>query len=192
MTDYCAIADVQMPGRLDIVGTNYDLTLSELVTACSRWVDRYCKVPENGFAQATAAIRYYGNGAVYANDLRLDAPLLSVTTLTNGNAAVLTSAQYRLLPRNADYFSRIGLLSGSGWQWAVDGEIAVTGLWGMATTPPAPVKEATIMLAAWLFKRYLAGLQDATANLDLGQLLYAKGMPEQVKTLLAGYRWTVL
>lgn len=192
MADYCAVVDLQAPGRLDITGTGYDSSLAELVTACSRWVDRYCKVPVNGFAQAATATRYYGQACVNGVRLHLDAPLLSVTTLVTGGGATLTSGQYRLQPRNGEYYSAIDLLSGVAWGWSIDGEIAVTGVWGMAATPPAPVKEATIMLAAWTFKRYLAGLQDATANLDLGQLLYSEGVPKQVQFLLSGYRWTVI
>ena len=48
------------------------------------------------------------------------------------------------------------------------------------------------MLTAWTYKRYTVGLQDATANLDLGQLVYSEGVPKQVQMLLQGYRWTVL
>lgn len=192
MTDYCTIVDLQVPGRLDITGTTYDGTLNELITACSRWIDRYCKVPVNGFAQSATATRYYGQAAVMGQRLHLDAPLLSVSTLITGGAATLTSGQYRLQPRNGEWYSAVDLLSGVSWGWSIDGEVAVTGLWGMATTPPEPVKEAAIMLAAWTFKRYAAGLQDATANLDLGQLLYSEGVPKQVQFLLQGYRWTVI
>jgi hypothetical protein len=62
----------------------------------------------------------------------------------------------------------------------------------MATSTPPVVKEATAMLTAWTFKRYMAGLQDATASVELGQLMYAEGIPKQVQFLLQGYRWTVL
>jgi hypothetical protein len=192
MADYCALVDLQAPGRLDITGTGYDAVLADLVTACSRWVDRYCKVPVNAFAQTDSAVRYYGRASVMVDTLFLDAPLLSVTTLVTGGGATLTGAQYRLFPRNGEYYTAIGLLSGVSWGWSIDGEIAVTGAWGMATTPPEPVKEATVMMAAWTFKRYMAGLQDATANLDLGQLLYSEGVPKQVQFLLSGYRWTVI
>jgi hypothetical protein len=192
MTDYCNLVDLQAPGRLDITGTGYDAVLGELVTASSRWIDRYCKVPVNGFAQSTAAVRYYGQAAVSGQRLHLDAPLLSVSALVTGGAATLTTGQYRLQPRNGEYYSAIELLSGVSWGWSIDGEIAVTGLWGMAATVPEPVREAAIMLTAWTYKRYAAGLQDATANLDLGQLLYSEGVPKQVQFLLQGYRWTVI
>jgi hypothetical protein len=175
-----------------MTGANTNVALGEIVTAVARWIDRYCKVPANGFAQTATATRYYDEGRVYDDVLMLDAPLLSVTTLVTAGGATLTSGQYRLQPRNGDYYSAIKLLSGVAWGWTLDGEIAVTGAWGMAAAVPEPVREAAIMLTAWTYKRYTVGLQDATANLDLGQLVYAKGMPEQVTTLLSGYRWTVL
>lgn len=175
-----------------MTGGNTNVALGELVTACSRWIDRYCKVPVNGFAQTATATRYYDDSRVFDGILMLDAPLLSVTTLVTGGGATLTSGQYRLQPRNAEYYSAIRLNSGVAWGWSLDGEIAVTGAWGMASSVPEPVREAAIMLTAWTYKRYTVGLQDVTANPDLGQLVYAKGMPEQVTTLLSGYRWTVI
>jgi hypothetical protein len=50
------------------------------------------------------------------------------------------------------------------------------------------VKEATVMLAAWLYKRYQAGLQDAANNVEIGQMMYSERMPKQVVALLAPFR----
>ena len=192
MADYCTPLDVQQKGRLDIAGDAYDATLAALIGACSRWIDAYCRVPENGFnATATAtATHYFGRSDIGTDDntLMLDAPLLSVARLANGDGAVLASDTYRLLPRNGLPKWGIALLSGYAWQWAVDGEIAVTGVWGAAATVPEPVREACIVLAAWMFKRYQAGLQDVTASPEIGQVIYAESVPKQVKALLAPYR----
>lgn len=174
-----------------MTGANSNVALGEIVTAVSRWIDRYCKVPWNGFAQTATATRYYDESRVYDDVLMLDAPLISATTLITGAGVTLDSTQYRLQPRNGDYYSAIKLLSGVAWGWSLDGEIAVTGRWGMAATVPEPVKEAAIMLTAWTYKRYSVGLQDATANLDLGQLVYSEGVPKQVIMLLQGFRWVV-
>lgn len=188
MTDYCTLADIQQAGRLNIVGDAYDAALASLVTACSRWIDAYCRVPENGFAATTVTTRYFGRGEVDGGTLLLDGPLLSVTTLTNGDGAVLGTDAYRLLPRNGAPKYGIELRSGYAWQWSIDGEIAVTGVWGAAATVPAPVQEACVMLVAWMFKRYQAGLQDVTASPEIGQALYAESMPKQVRAMLAPYR----
>ena len=44
------------------------------------------------------------------------------------------------------------------------------------------------MLAAWLYKRYQAGLQDAANNVEIGQMMYSERMPKQVVALLAPFR----
>ena len=192
MPDYCTIGDVKMPGRLDIDVTTYDATLKSVIEACSRWIDRYCRVPDYAFAQTSTTTRYYGSRAVRGACLHLDAPLVSISSLVNGDGAALTSGQYRTEPRNGPWYSSITLLSSVAWSWSLDGEIQVLGKWGMALITPEPVREACAMLTAWTFRRYMAGLQDATANTDLGTLVYSEGVPKQVATLLASYRWNVI
>lgn len=192
MTDYCALEDVKQTGRLDVAGDTYDVALRSIITAASRWIDRYCKLPVNGFAQSVSQTRYFDASSAHNEVLRLDAPLAAITSVTSGQGVALTSAQYRLWPRNAEYATQIHLLSGAQWSFSVDGEAVVVGKWGMATIVPPPVREACIMLTAWTFKRYQAGLADATASIDLGQLVYSEGVPKQVQYLLQGYRWIVI
>ena len=192
MSDYCSIGEIKATGRLDIASSQYDATLAAQIAAASRWIDRYCRLPDNAFAQTSTATRYYGSKAVRGASLHLDAPLISVSSLVNGDGAALATAQYRLEPRNAGYYTSIYLLSSSAWSFSVDGEIVVAAKWGMAERAPEPIREATAMLTSWTFRRYMAGLQDATANADLGQLVYSEGVPKQVKTLVDPYRWTVI
>lgn len=188
--DYCNFDDVKL--RLNITGDDYDYQIADFVTTCSRWVDEYCRLPVDGFAVSSDSIRYFGHGDLSIHErfrvLRLDAPLLTVTTLTNGDGAILPVQAYRLEPRNELRFWSIRLLSSYSWSLDADGEITVTGKWGYSAVVPAPVKEATSMFAAWLLKRYQAALQDATASFDLGQLTYSESVPKQVKALLTPYQ----
>lgn len=187
--DYCAIDDVK--SRLNINGGDYDFQISDFVTTCSRWVDEHCRLPVDGFAVESETTRYFGQGDLSINSrfsvLRLDMPLLAVTTLTNGNGSILPAEAYRLEPRNDDHFFSIRLLSGYSWSFVADGEIEVAGKWGRSLAAPAPVREATAMFAAWTLKRYQAALQDAAANFDLGQITYSESIPKQVKALLNPY-----
>lgn len=188
--DYCTIDDVK--SRLDISSDSYDFRISEFVTVCSRWVDEYCHLPANGFTVSSDSTRYFGHGDLSIREqfrtLRLDAPLISVTTLTNGDGAVLAPAAYRLEPRNESHYWSIRLLSGYSWNFNVDGEVIVLGKWGYSTVTPPPVKEATALFSAWILKRYQAALQDANANFDLGQITYSESVPKQVKALLTPYQ----
>lgn len=190
MAEYCGIADIKTAGRLNISDSTYDGDLLQFAIVASRWIDRYLGGPDNLFTVDAASIRYFSPfDDVDGRLLKLDKPLLSVTTLTNGDGLAITSGYYRLQPRNGEYYWSVQLLSThGGWQYSTeDSEIAINGLWGYSIAAPAPVKEAAAMLAAWIFKRYQSALQDASINFELGQVIYSESMPKQVRALLDVY-----
>ena len=116
-------------------------------------------------------------------------PLVALTSLTNGDGTAIDKTTVRLYPLNGGHYWTIRMLStGPHWQWVQDGLYTVTGKWGWSTTAPTPVREAAVMLAAWMFKRYQAGLQDAANNAEIGQMMYSEKMPKQVVALLAPFR----
>jgi len=185
MADYATVANVK--ASLDITGTDYDTLLARIVTAASRWVDHVVAGGlENAFAATATATRAYGRAAIKGGTLYLDAPLLSLTSLTNGDDLPIQPADAVLHPLNERSKRQVRLKSTSGWSFLVDGLIEVEGVWGLyasGATPPA-ISEAATALAAWLFKRYQAGMSDATANYDLGSLVYSEAMPKQVAAML--------
>ena len=87
-------------------------------------------------------------------------------------------------PRNESRKHFIELLSGWGWGFTTDGEIIVVGKFGYSITVPDNITEACAMWSAYLLKRYQGALQDATANQELGQLIYNEAIPKQVLALL--------
>lgn len=187
MTAYCTAQDVK--SRLNINSDTDNGYILSLINACSELVDRHCMWPTSFFAVPIDSTRYYDAGAVQEGRLRLGVPLADSTiTVVNGDTTIVTSDMYRLYPRNESPKWEIWLLSGYSWAFNTDGEISVTGKFGYSMVAPAGVVEATAEYAAWMFKRYQGALQDATANFDLGQLVYSKPMPVQVKDKLASYR----
>ena len=187
MTAYCTPNDIAT--ALNIAGTQDDGWLTTLADSASAWVDAHCAVPAGGFAVAADSTRHYDACALEDGALQLDAPLVSLTSLTNGDGSAIGTTLVRLYPLNSGHYWSIHMLSsGPGWQWVQDGLFAVTGKWGWSTTPPTPVKEATVMLAAWMYKRYQAGLQDAANNVEIGKMMYSERMPKQVVALLAPFR----
>lgn len=183
---YCTVTDVK--DKLNITGTTYDSAITSYCQAASAWVDEYCGYPSGAFAMASNTTRYYQASDIDCGVLNLDMPLLTVSSITNGDGTAVTGSMYRLYPRNFERKYQIGMLTSYAWLFDTDGEITVTGKFGYSTTVPTPVVEATTQLAGWIFKRYQAALQDSTANLDLGQLTYNKAIPEQVKALLEPYK----
>lgn len=186
-TPYCAANDIAT--ALNIAGTQDDGWLTTLAISASAWVDVHCGVPAGGFAVTADSIRRFDVCALDDGELRLDMPLVSLTSLTNADGTAVNVATVRLYPINGTHYWSIRMLtSGPGWQWVQDGLFVVTGKWGWSTTTPTPVKEATVMLAAWMYKRYQAGLQDAANNAEIGQMMYSERMPKQVVALLAPFR----
>ncbi len=187
MTDYCTANDIAQ--ALNIAGVQDDGWLTTLAASASAWVDVHCAVPAGGFAVATDGTRRFDTCALEDGELLLDVPLVSLTSLTNGDGTSIDTATVRLQPINGPHYWSIRMLStGPGWQWVQDGLFVVTGKWGWSATVPTPVKEATIMLAAWMYKRYQAALQDAANNVEIGQMMYSERMPKQVVALLAPFR----
>lgn len=184
---YCTANDVAV--ALNIAGTQDDGWLTTLADSASRWIDAHCAVPAGGFAVTADSTRQYDACAIDDGALHLDMPLVALTSLTNGDGTAINTATVRLYPLNAGHYWTIRMLSsGPGWQWVQDGLYTVTGKWGWSTSAPTPVKEAAVMLAAWMFKRYQAGLQDAANNAEIGQMMYSERMPKQAVALLAPFR----
>lgn len=183
---YCTAADVSL--SLDIQSVESAPFLTRLCTAASEWIDLHCGVLAGGFAATTNSARYYEVRALRGGYLILDASLLSLVSITNADGTTIASTDCRLYPVGAARYWAVRLLNGRTWAIVDDGLYAVTGVWGLYSVAPAPVKEAAIMLAGWMFKRYQAALQDNAAAPDLGQLVYGEAIPRQVVALLAPFR----
>lgn len=183
---YCTVGDIQT--ALDIAGYDNDTLLDGLAVTASAWVDAHCGLPGGGFAVGADTTRYYDARALRAGLLRLDVPCLAVTTLTNADGTAIAAGDRRLYPLNETRKWAIALLNGQTWAGVDDGLYTVTGRFGWSASAPAPVREGTIMLAGWLFKRYQAALQDNAAAPELGQIVYGEAIPRQVMALLAPFR----
>ena len=94
--------------------------------------------------------RYYDARAVVTYDgqlLLLDDDLLTVTTLTNGDGAVISASDYWLEPRNGPLYYGIRLKSTKSWSFSTDGQVSIAGTWGRMSTPSDDVKRVTLRLA---------------------------------------------
>lgn len=183
-TPYCTTVDVRDKARLDIDTADKDAGIAALIDAVSLRLDQMHNLPEGGFQVSADTTRYYGYDAIHCGRLYLDMPCLSVTSLTNGDESAIPTNGFRLHPRNESRKQFIELLTGWNWGFNTDGEIVVVGKFGYSETPPDNIVEAAAMWSAYLFKRYQAALQSATAMPELGQLVYHEAIPSQVLALL--------
>jgi hypothetical protein len=174
-----------------------DGVLWKWAVAASEAIDRYCKYGDGAFAvdpEGDDEARIY-MGTGYDKLLIPETGLLAVTevaaiTTTAGATSVVNSNYYRLWPRNARLANRParGLWHKTA-TWADGVEYQVTGQFGYAylTATPALIKQAAVVIAARLFQRGRQGFQDAAANVDLGQLFYAKQLDPEVQLWLDGF-----
>lgn len=174
----------ELKAYLGISGTSDDTLLAALITRAQAAIDSYC----GRTFQAASGTRYYDWRDVDGDTLYLDADLVSVTTLTNGDGTEIAETEYVLEPRNGTPKYAIRLLSTSAWSVGVDEEIAVAGQWGWSESPPADIVQATIRLAAYMYRQKDATTFDATAFTDVGVMTIPQGIPKDVLALLQPYR----
>lgn len=135
---YATLQDVKdwltTPGQTMTAATVDDTVIDLLLTAASRYIDNKC----GRTFYPRIETRYYDvpEGTLDDRILMLDDDLLAVTTLTNGDTTVITSADYKLYPMNFYPKYAIRLKQNSDYYWERDsnenseGVISVLGIWG--------------------------------------------------------------
>lgn len=166
-----------------------DAMMEEFIEEASRWIDD------------TTGMTFYSNSEtrkfIVGKDtegsiLWLDKPLLSVTSLTNGDGETLTAdTEYILLEVGRSPYHQIKLIANGGkaWQYTTDpyiGMIEVEGGWGNYATAPLPIRSACLLMAARLWKRKDAifGVAGATS---LGEIRMHFPQDKDVMNLLRNY-----
>ena len=140
----------------DAVNPANDSLLEDIITEASRWIDDQTGMT---FYAATETRKYIVGEHTDGATLWLDKPLISVTTLTNGDDEVLTaSTEYILMEPNGPPYHKVILIANGGkaWDYSTDrliDMIEVVGTWGNYSTAPAPIRAACLLLASRLYKR---------------------------------------
>lgn len=194
-----------------IAGTDLDLTAASTApvyirkaladdAVCQQALDaaeEYIEAETHRHFESTTATRYYQYENLWPNSrtLRLDDDLLTITAggLLNGDTAatVIAAASYTLLPRNdAPPYHYIELTDASNVMWEFDTDmwVSVAGTWGWSATCPADVKQAVLVMAAYLFRQKDASVFDTTAIPGAGVITIPEGIPKTTLKVIAKYR----
>lgn len=103
--------------------------------------------------EGRAGVRYYDGSAIdtnYPNRLLLDMDLLTATTVTNGDGAVVAGNQRALYPYNE--LPKWGILHLNGfWSGSPSELISVDGVWGMSSAP-SPTCKRMVKRLAWIIQ----------------------------------------
>jgi len=186
---YCETSDVKL--LLDISGTGDDTLIGGLITQAQEIIESYC---HRQFEASTETTRYFD--AVRDVDglvLNLDEDLAQISTVTNGDSTVVTSAQYATEPRNRTPYHALRLLANSGvdWEYTTDPEnaIAIKGYWAWSVSAPLDIKRACIRLAAQMYNQKDSGSDmDRPVMSPDGAMLFPAALPRDVIDILNRYR----
>lgn len=177
--------------ELNIVTFGDDALIQEKLDAATIVIER-----ETGWIfEAVTATRYFDSDAVDDNLLWVGGDLVSITTLTNGDddATVISSSDYRLLPRNeGPPYHEVKMLidTTTTWEFDIDGEVSILGAWGYSASPPDDIMQACIRLAGYYYRVKDAQVYDTIAIPDAGIITIPKGIPADVRLILNRYqRW---
>jgi hypothetical protein len=131
----------------------------------------------------------YSQNNLAGQALYLEDDLVSLSSLTNGDTAVIPVGSVWLEPRNSGPPYRIlRLKSGYVYTWNTDSDVIVAGTFGYGTVPPDAIVRSTIRLASYYYRLKDVGPGDVSGQTDAGEVAYPKGIPDDIKINLSPYR----
>ena len=181
----------QLKAYLGVSDATDDTPLTQHLNAAIARMER-----ETGrlFVAASSTVTYRGRRPFVSRDrrtLNLMRDLVSLTTLTNGDAIVITSTYYELVPFAAPYH-QVRLIQNAPYVFAESGNtgIAVQGNWGYSTSCPNDVFLAIMELADYAYKLRSTGGTGQVQVTNRGNSLVAadEDIPKSVKAVMQAYR----
>ncbi len=205
MSDYCTLADIKahIPESVYASSTDYDASISALITAASRLIDREMGRWDNFFYPSTSDETRFYNG-VNGDTLHVD-EFLSITSVSVSEQGSVTSSDYTALAAT-DFYSEpvnaalngkpfrrliMDYINGAGLAWYTFRKaVKVVGIFGWSATPPADVNMACMIQAVRWLMRSKQMYQDTGADIAVGGVLIKgqTGLDPDIKSLLYGIR----
>ena len=162
---YISVDDLR--AYLKITGGEDDMLLTALIARAERiWESPI--MSGRSFEAREDSTRYFDSVAdVTGLTLFIDKDLCAITSITNGDDDVLTTAEYVTQPRNDTPYYSIKLKSSYSLRWEDDDNgdsenaITIVGRWSYSTKPSDEVKHAILRFSAWLYRQ-----KDTSADID--------------------------
>ncbi len=151
---YATLSELRSELKLGASETGDDTLLTNLLTRVQAFIDAQTGRTFEASGDTTHYLDALAD--VKGRTLWVRADLCAITTVTNGDGAVLASNEYVTEPRNATPYYALTLKASSEhvWTYTTDPEnaISVVGKWAYAQTAPNDIKEATLLAAAALYR----------------------------------------
>ena len=185
---YARLYDLKSYLGVDDDTTADDVLLDSLLTRASANIDTHC----GRWFEARTDTRYFEDDSRDGHTLIMDADLISITTLNNGDddGTEIPDTEYWLVDRNSGppyYGIRLQSASTYTWEFDQDGWVSVAGSWGWTAEPPNDIVQACIRWAAYLYHQKDAPVYETTAFPESGVITTPVGIPVDVKLMLAPY-----
>jgi hypothetical protein len=189
---YCSLAEFKSFARITSTDATDDGVIEDMIEAASRYIDDL--TGRQFYASTETRLFSIPRGDNY-RELWFDKDLLTISTLTNGDAVVIASTQYNLLPRNETPKFALRLKESSSVAWEDDSSgntefvISVAGTWGYSSSAPDDIKELALEIARNLYKSRFGENAEAVSTITAaGVVVTPKAMPSWGKDVIARYR----
>jgi hypothetical protein len=186
-SDYTTLAVIKALMNITSTNATDDEVLENSIDQASRMIDN---ITGRTFYARTET-HYYDT----PNSLDLiirDDDLLSITTLTNGDGTVISSANYVFLPQNRSPKFGIRLKSGLAlWYestYGSQGAITVAGTWGYSAVAPTDIEKACQEIVVQAYHRREG--QNTTGFVTItaaGVVITPDGVPASAMAVLRRY-----
>ena len=177
---YVSLDILKDASALNISGTDYDGRLLALAEAASRVIDRRCN---RHFFARRAALHFYGNDAtrlLVPDLISVDVDGIRAETAAGAFSAAWDSADYRLLPLNADPasagnpasqpYTQLEALNGRRFP-AGSARTQVSGVWGWQRRLRRAAEQVSAETAASADTIALSGTASGLAKISAGNTL---------------------
>jgi len=178
----------------DVQGSGDDALITGFIAATQTYIDGYC---HQTFEAATDSTRTFDPTCdVDGPTLYFDAPLIAITSVTNGDGVVVAPTAYVTEPRNMTPWYGLTLKSNSGISWtyggALENAIAIVGKWAYSLTADANIQQAATRLAAYFYRQRDNGLDlDRIIQTNSGVVM-PLDLPRDICKLLEPYKRIVV
>ena len=186
---YATLAEFKANLRIDSTDVADDSVIERIIEGASRVIDNETR---RTFYARTATNKYDvpDSGILYIED----DDLLTITTLTNGDAEVLTTTDYILLPNNSSPKYAVKLKDASTKTWEGDSSgnteqvITIAGTWGYSSTAPLDIKEFCMETALSYYRqRFGENMGTESFITASGVMVTAKDIPASARAGLQNY-----
>ena len=191
---YCTLAQFKTLPEIDSTNATDDTFVEETITRISREIDREC----GKWFYARTLTRTYDIPP--DRQLDLDVPLLTVTTLTNGDATTIAATDYTLFDPNTSPYYAIRLKQSSSVIWLPDSDgniqnvLSVAGTWGYVSRSATDdrsvqlIRNTETLCLIWSLaeykRRYGFGVEGKSTVTAAGVVITPTALPDSARMIL--------